>query len=83
MAITPVNNGDTGLSVRTNAINALIAAVNLMTTPVATSALPAPGNAGSRAFVTDATTTTFGAAPVGGGTNAMPVFDDGTAWLIG
>ena len=45
--------------------------------------LPAAGNVGARAFVLDATSTTFLAAVVGGGTNKVPVVDNGTAWVIG
>jgi hypothetical protein len=44
--------------------------------------LPA-GSAGMRAFVTDATVTTFASAVAGGGTNKVPVFHDGTGWKIG
>lgn len=39
--------------------------------------------AGSRAFVTDATVTTFASTVVGGGTNKVPVTSDGTNWIIG
>ena len=45
--------------------------------------LPAAGQAGRRCHVTDATTTTFGTAVAGGGSNFVPVIDNGTAWLIG
>lgn len=37
----------------------------------------------ARAFVTDATVATFGTVVVGGGTNKVPVYSDGTAWRIG
>lgn len=39
--------------------------------------------AGARAFVTDATTTTFASTVVGGGSNNVPVYSDGTNWKIG
>lgn len=42
--------------------------------------------AGSTAFVTDASTTIIlglGAAVVGGGSNKVPVYSDGTNWIIG
>ena len=39
--------------------------------------------AGARAFVTDATSTTFLSTVAGGGANAVPVVSDGTNWLIG
>lgn len=45
--------------------------------------LPAAGQAGRRCHVTDATTTTFGTAVAGGGSNFVPVIDNGTAWIIG
>jgi hypothetical protein len=40
-------------------------------------------NKGARSFVTDATSTTFNADPVGGGANIVPVFSSGTGWKIG
>lgn len=39
--------------------------------------------AGVRGFVTDATATTFASAVVGGGSNGVPVYNDGTIWRIG
>ena len=39
--------------------------------------------AGARAFVTDANATTFANIVVGGGSNAVPVYSDGTNWKIG
>ena len=41
------------------------------------------GGQGMRAFVTDATATTFASAVAGGGANKVPVFFDGTSWRIG
>jgi hypothetical protein len=38
---------------------------------------------GSRAFVSDATATTFASAYTGGGANKVPVYSDGSAWYIG
>lgn len=55
---------------------------NLTDSPVATSKLPASWPNGVRSFVTDATTTTFAAAPVGGGGNAVPVYY-ASGWKIG
>lgn len=46
----------------------------------------ATAGAGARAFVTDANTTIIlglGTAVVGGGSNSVPVYSDGTNWLIG
>jgi len=39
--------------------------------------------AGTRAFITDANTTTFNAIVGGGGTNSVPIFSDGTNWRVG
>ena len=48
------------------------------------STLPtASGKSGARAFVTDATATTFASVVVGGGAYKVPVYSDGTNWLIG
>ena len=43
--------------------------------------LPTAGTVGRRAYVTDATTPTFGGALVGGGAVVIPVFDNGSAWV--
>lgn len=43
----------------------------------------ASGNQSVRAMVTDATVTTFASVVVGGGSNIVPVFCDGTSWRIG
>lgn len=51
--------------------------------PVVVSDLPASVNTGSRQFVSNATATTFGTIVVGGGTNPVPVYFDGTNWRIG
>jgi hypothetical protein len=49
-----------------------------------TAAYPAAtAGAGARAFVTDATVTTFMSTVAGGGANAVPVVSDGTNWKIG
>jgi hypothetical protein len=47
--------------------------------------LPAASTAGvgARAFVTDASATTFLSTVAGGGANKVPVVSDGTKWLIG
>jgi hypothetical protein len=54
--------------------------------PVTTvSGLPSAATAGTgaRAFVTDATATTFASTVAGGGSNKVPVYSDGTNWKIG
>lgn len=45
--------------------------------------LPAAGTQGRRSWVTDASAPVFLAAPVGGGAVVCPVFDNGTAWVVG
>jgi len=52
---------------------------------VAGTALPSASTAGqgARAFVSDATATTFASAYTGGGANKVPVYSDGTDWRIG
>ena len=45
--------------------------------------LPTPPVQGRRAWVTDALAPVFLAAPVAGGTVVCPVFDNGTAWVVG
>lgn len=59
--------------------------VAVVTAPTVVASLPAAaaGNAGARAFVTDATAPTFGAALVGGGAVPVPCYSDGTAWMVG
>jgi hypothetical protein len=50
---------------------------------VATLPSPTTINAGVRAFVSDATATTFNSIVAGGGANKLPIFCDGTNWRIG
>lgn len=50
---------------------------------VATLPAAATAGMGARAYVTDATATTFAATVAGGGANKVPVTSDGTAWKIG
>jgi hypothetical protein len=38
---------------------------------------------GVRTFVSDSTTTTFGATVTGGGSNTVPVYCTGTGWKVG
>lgn len=47
------------------------------------STLPASPIQGQRDFVTDATATTFASTVSGGGSDAVPVYFDGTNWCIG
>ena len=52
---------------------------------VAGTALPSASTVGNgaRAFVSDATATTFASAYTGGGANNVPVYSDGSVWRIG
>lgn len=57
----------------------------LKTVPTTVDALPSASlvGAGARAFVTDSTVTTFMAIVVNGGFESVPVFSNGTNWLVG
>jgi len=64
----------------------VIAANTVHSTVVAFSALPAATTSGLRAFINNgnlAASGNFGAQVTGGGSNIVPVFSDGTNWLIG
>jgi hypothetical protein len=54
-------------------------------TPGTLASLPSAATAGigARTIITDATTPTFGAAAVGGGAVKIPVWSDGSAWMVG
>lgn len=58
---------------------------NLIDSVMTVGKLPASSTVqpGQRAFVSDATSTTFGATAVGSGANAMPVVWTGSIWIIG
>jgi phosphoheptose isomerase len=45
--------------------------------------LPAAGTAGRRAYVTNALTPVALSAVVGGGAVTVPVFDNGSTWIVG
>jgi hypothetical protein len=57
----------------------------IQTASLTVSELPVPvvSLTGSRSFVSDATVTTFASIVVGGSTNFVPVYCDGTDWRIG
>lgn len=57
----------------------------LQTTPTTYSQLPTAtqAGAGTRAFITDGSTATFGATVTGGGANIVPIYSDGTNWKVG
>jgi hypothetical protein len=50
---------------------------------VATLPTASTANAGSRTFVSDSNTTTFGATVTGSGSNIVPVYSNGTSWKVG
>lgn len=60
-------------------------AMNVRTHGTTVASLPtaASAGAGARAFVTNATATTFASIVAGGGSNGVPVYSDGTDWRIG
>lgn len=76
--VVEVNNG-------TNGTLADILARSFKNTPVAVASLPSAATLGSgaRAFVNNALTPAFGSAVVGGGAVAVPVYSDGTNWIVG
>ena len=55
------------------------------TTPTTYSGLPTAASvgAGARAFITDGNTTTFMATVGGSGSNSIPIYSNGTNWLVG
>jgi hypothetical protein len=57
----------------------------IRTTPVAFINLPdaSTAGAGSRAFIIDASINTFASIVSGGGSYKVPVYSDGTDWLVG
>lgn len=64
---------------------AVTASTTLKSASYAAGALPsaATAGAGARAFVSDASATTFLSVVAGGGANKVPVVSDGANWLIG
>jgi len=72
--ITPVLGVATGTSLRATGV--------LGTGGYTVAGLPA-GTIGDRAYVTNALAPAFGATVVGGGAVTIPVFYDGTNWIVG
>jgi Right handed beta helix region len=76
------NGIDPALQVGAGSVSLLAGPVVLKSYVV--SALPAASSAAyGRAFVTDADSTTFASVVAGGGANKVPVWSNGTSWLIG
>jgi hypothetical protein len=65
--------------------DASFSAQYIQTPALTVATLPSASTAGmgSRAFVSDANATTFASVVAGGGSNKVPVYSDGTDWLIG
>lgn len=78
-------NANLGNIVIANTFTGNLSSSLIKISPVAVASLPSAVTVGvgARAFVTDADSTTFNAPAVGGGSNNMPVFSDGTSWFIG
>jgi len=72
-------NGDVSVS------GNIVSNISVRTVPTVFANLPNPATVGegSRAYITDAKTTTFYSQVSGGGSNRVPVFSDGTNWLVG
>jgi hypothetical protein len=68
-------------SVLTILTNSYITSTTVYT--VATLPPASTSNTGTRTFVSDSNTTTFGATVAGGGTNTVPVYSNGTSWKVG
>lgn len=64
-------------------LNSLTTSFTLSTTVYKVADLPSATTAGQRTFVLDSNTTTFNATVVGGGSNTVPVFSNGTNWKVG
>ena len=63
--------------------NVLIRDFNGRRTAVTAATLPANPAVGEQWIVSDASAATFGTVVAGGGANVMPVWWNGTAWVIG
>ncbi len=86
-AIKVLGDGTVNLATSSNRLGT-VHTINVKTSPVAVSALPAAGTIGSgaRAFVNDsnvAASGNFGAVVAGGGSANVPVYSDGSNWRIG
>jgi len=87
----PISSGNAVISVggTSNVLTVTTTGITISgivkTTPIAVNALPSAATvgAGARAFVTDANTITFYNNVGNGGSNSVPVFSNGTNWLVG
>jgi hypothetical protein len=83
--VTPAGTNSQTLGLKVDSTLQVTAYGTIKTVVTTATSLPSAVTAGigARAFITDASTTTFNAAVVGGGLYKMPVFSDGTGWYIG
>ncbi len=85
------NQGDSRRSSITSLIEYIeenfggVVAQTVQTTATTYSQLPTAtaAGAGTRAFITDGSTATFGATVAGGGANIVPIYSNGTDWKVG
>jgi hypothetical protein len=75
------NNGTTALTLDTSQNATFVGWLKFPVYTVAT--LPTAGSAGRRAFVSNALTPVALSAVVGGGAITVPVYDNGTTWIVG
>lgn len=71
----------TAVTVDTSQNTTFAGTIRMVAYTVAT--LPAAGTAGRRAYVTNALTPVSLSAVVGGGAVTVPVFDNGSTWIVG
>jgi hypothetical protein len=88
LAVTLIGDGIASLTNIPETAGAQISVLSILTTPKTASTLPScsVGADGTRAFITDATTTSFASTVAGGGSNHVPVYCDGSgtpSWKIG
>ena len=79
--VVQTNGTTTALTIDTSQNATFAGWVKMPVYTVAT--LPAAGTAGRRAFVSNALTPVALSAVVGGGAITVPVFDNGTSWIVG
>jgi len=79
-----INAGLTSVTGNITGGNILTAGI-VKTTAKTFATLPTAANAGAgaRSFITDANTATFGSQVTSGGSNAVPVWTNGTNWYVG
>ena len=66
-----------------NLTNAVAQTVKTTASTFAQLPTAATAGVGTRAFITDSSTTIFAATVAGGGANKVPIYSDGTNWKVG